>query len=759
MCLPLSDTSSTALPSAASRLPSRPLCQQHGLSANGRAPCLTAPAGRAAANPAPEWLLDRAWRELSKLARLPAFAGIDAAVAADPGAWRGLYESETPHRAPLPGHFSTLDTFRKLLVTRVMRPDKVTVAVADYIEAHLGRQFVEPPTFRLDACYGDSAATVPLIFVLSAGSDPTAALLQFAAEQEMDGRLAAISLGQGQGPKAARLIEEGVTAGNWVVLQNCHLAPSWMPALDAICEALRPESTHPAFRLWMTSYPSPAFPVNILQNGVKMTNEPPKGVRANMLRSFTLEPAASDAFFDGAARPAAFKRLLYALVFFHAVVQERRTFGPLGWNIPYGFDDGDWRISARQLLMFCNENEVPPLAALRYVTGECNYGGRVTDDKDRRLLATLLERCYAPELLTAEAYGLSESGVYSAGWGDDAARADMTTALAALPSVPAPETFGLHSNAAITKDQNATAALFAALLQAGGASGGGAGGGGTEARVAAVVAAARARLPDEFDITAAGRRFPVVYEESMNTVRPPACLPACLSACRPPAHAVSQPVSTELPPCARTEPSEPRRHAELRIGAAPPVATAVECAGARARDGALQPAAGRRAREPARHGPGAARPARHVLRPRGRLPEPGRQPAAGHVGQGELPVAQAARLLLGRPLRALGHAAVLVRPCRPLRLWPRPVAWPGLGAAVRRAPVATARPRRTARSLGGGTWNVGTQRRAWCGGNTLPVFRRWSAGSHMPGMRPLRALLCCQCLEMYAFGERKTWWL
>lgn len=249
-----------------------------------------------------------------------------------------------------------------------------------------------------------------------------------------------------------------------------------------------------------------------------MTNEPPKGLRANISRSLTLDPISTAEFFEGSAKPREFKSLLLGLLFFHAVVQERRKFGPLGFNIPYGFDDGDCLISVRQLRMFIDENEVVPLAALRYVTGECNYGGRVTDDKDRILLNCILGRSYRKETFAVDDCALSASGLYKIpAPGPLSTYVDYVNS---LPIIPMPEAFGLHDNADIAKDLSDTQTLCQSLLAMTGSAGGAGGGGESGAAHAAqvIVEESLRVLPPDFDIEAAQLRWPVSYEDSFNTV-------------------------------------------------------------------------------------------------------------------------------------------------------------------------------------------------------------------------------------------------
>lgn len=171
--------------------------------------------------------------------------------------------------------------------------------------------------------------------ITKTGADPTAMLQRFAEKHGWTPgeRLHMVSLGQGQGPIAEMMISQAAKSGDWVCLQNCHVATSWMLKLEATVEGLGMErnAVHDDFRLWLTSMPSPTFPVLVLQNGIKLTNEPPKGVKANMNRIYN--DLTDETFEVNSPKPGAWKKLMFALSFYHAVLQERRKFGPLGWNI------------------------------------------------------------------------------------------------------------------------------------------------------------------------------------------------------------------------------------------------------------------------------------------------------------------------------------------------------------------------------------------------------------------------------------------
>ena len=290
-----------------------------------------------------------------------------------------------------------------------------------------------------------------------------------------------------------------------------------MPRLERICEEMSPDPrhTHREFRLWLTSYPSVHFPVAILQNGVKMTNEPPKGLMNNLLGSLQADFISDEQFYNNCTKPLEWKKLLFGLVFFHAVIQERRKFGPLGWNIPYEFNESDLRISVRQLKMFIEEYpEKVPFDALKYLTGECNYGGRVTDDKDRRLILTLLNDYYCDRIFD-DGYKFSPSGKFFAPpIGEMESNIEYVKT---LPLNPDPEVYGFHSNADITKDLNETNLLFDSVLLTMSNAGGGSGAS-LEDTVVDVATVILSQVQKPFNIKEAEKKYQVEYSQSMNTV-------------------------------------------------------------------------------------------------------------------------------------------------------------------------------------------------------------------------------------------------
>ncbi|CAH8871669.1 unnamed protein product [Trichobilharzia szidati] len=360
---------------------------------------------------------------------------------------------------PRANYQDNLTGFQKLLLISTIHEESVVKAVTEFVRVSLGEEFIETPPCSLPILYKEMDRITPLVFILSTGSDPMNQFQKFAKEYGYSERVHSVSLGQGQGPKAEKLIEEASKTGDWVFLQNCHLAASWMIRLEEIVKqrAENPRSTHVDYRLYLSSMPAKSFPIFVLQNSVKVTNEPPKGLRANLSRAIN---DISRGAFETHVLGADWRKLVFGICFFHSIILERKKFGPLGWNISYDFNDSDRECAILNLEMFCQESHIP-WDALTYITAEITYGGRVTDFWDQRCLRTILQRFFHPSTLEP-GYVYSPSGIYYPP--DKTTLSEYSEYVSSLPFSAAPELFGMHENANLVYQLQETSKLISVIL-------------------------------------------------------------------------------------------------------------------------------------------------------------------------------------------------------------------------------------------------------------------------------------------------------
>ncbi|KAG9468571.1 hypothetical protein GDO78_022451, partial [Eleutherodactylus coqui] len=372
----------------------------------------------------------------------------------------------------------------------------------DFVEEKLGSKYVVGRSLDFAASYQESGPSTPMFFILSPGVDPL-------KDVEKQGRklgytfnnqnLHNVSLGQGQEVVAEQALDLAAREGHWVILQNIHLVAKWLSTLEKKLE-YNSEGSHPNFRVFISAEPAGSpeghiIPQGILENSIKITNEPPTGMHANLHKA--LDNFNQDTL-EMCARETEFKSILFALCYFHAVVAERRKFGPQGWNRSYPFNTGDLTISVNVLYNYLEANAKVPYDDLRYLFGEIMYGGHITDDWDRRLCRTYLEEFIKPEmmegeLLLAPGFPLPGNMDYNSyhQYIDDVLPAES------------PYLYGLHPNAEIGFLTQTSEKLFRTVLemQPRDSSMGEGGGVTREEKVKTMLDEILEKLPEEFNIT------------------------------------------------------------------------------------------------------------------------------------------------------------------------------------------------------------------------------------------------------------------
>ncbi|XP_069916320.1 dynein axonemal heavy chain 17 isoform X4 [Oryctolagus cuniculus] len=353
-----------------------------------------------------DFLQHQGWGGIKALAEMDEFKNLDNDIEGSAKRWKKLVESEAPEKEIFPKEWKNKTALQKLCMVRCMRPDRMTYAVRNFVEEKMGSKFVEGRSVEFSKSYEESSPSTPIFFILSPGVDPlkdVEALGKKLGFTIDNGKLHNVSLGQGQEVVAENALDVAAENGHWVILQNIHLVARWLSTLDKKVERYSTGS-HEDYRVFISAEPAPSpeahiIPQGILENAIKITNEPPTGMHANLHKALDLFTQDT---LEMCTKEVEFKCILFALCYFHAVVAERRKFGAQGWNRSYPFNNGDLTISINVLYNYLEANAKVPWDDLRYLFGEIMYGGHITDDWDRRLCRTYLAEYIRAEMLEGE---------------------------------------------------------------------------------------------------------------------------------------------------------------------------------------------------------------------------------------------------------------------------------------------------------------------------------------------------------------------
>ena len=413
------------------------------------------------------WIPDKAWLHLNALRELGEFRAITDEITRNEAAWKAWYDMEDPENGVIPSGYEERSTkFARLVLIRCFRADRTVAASTQYIIESLGKEYVEGIPLNLEDVQAEMDPRTPVIALLSMGSDPTSSIELLAKKSKK--KMSVVSMGQGQEIIAQKLINDAMQTGGWVLLQNCHLAGKFMYDLeDQLATVTEIDED---MRVWITVEPCVGFPINLLQLSIKITNEPPQGLKAGLRRSYAW---INQDMLD-ITNAKEWKPLLYTMCFLHSTLIERKKFGPIGFCVPYEFSQPDLAASVQfvQNHLFSLEKQKGiSWDTIRYMVAEVQHGGRVTDDFDKRMMRT-----YASVWL--------ESSIFRPGFAfykgyeipDGKNIQEYRDFVDNLPLIDTPEIFGMHSNAQLSFSSASAESILATILDVQPKESGGAGG-------------------------------------------------------------------------------------------------------------------------------------------------------------------------------------------------------------------------------------------------------------------------------------------
>ncbi|KAG8561687.1 hypothetical protein GDO81_015440 [Engystomops pustulosus] len=391
-----------------------------------------------------------------RLSNLPAFRDVMSKVEADDQFCIWLESSSPEQTVPYIWNEEKPATpigqaVHRLLLIQAFRPDRLLAMAHIFVSTILGDTFMSVIDQPLDLAHivdTEVKPNTPVLMCSVPGYDASGRVEDLAAEQNT--QITSIAIGSAEGfNQAEKAINTAVRSGRWVMLKNVHLAPAWLMQLEKKLHSLQP---HACFRLFLTMEINPKVPVNLLRAGRIFVFEPPPGVKANMLRTFSSIPVSRIC-----KSPNERARLYFLLAWFHAIIQERLRYAPLGWSKKYEFGESDLRSACDTVDTWLDDtakgrqNISPdkiPWSALKTLMAQSIYGGRIDNEFDQRLLNTFLERLFTTSSFDGDfKLACKVDGHKDIQMPDGIRRDEFVQWVELLPDTQTPSWLGLPNNA------------------------------------------------------------------------------------------------------------------------------------------------------------------------------------------------------------------------------------------------------------------------------------------------------------------------
>jgi dynein heavy chain 1 len=285
-----------------------------------------------------------------------------------------------------------LEEVAKMVILLIFRPDRMTTSVKQFLKLVFDERFATIPELDLEKVIEkETNCKSPILFCSAPGHDASSKIEALA--RKLNKKFLAIAIGSSEGfDLVEKNFPQKIRSGEWLVLKNVHLAPTWLNELEKKLYSNEPDSK---FRLFLTMEFNPKIPANVLRISRKFVFELPAGIKHSLIRSYNnvITPQKSE------RAPLERCRLHFLLAWFHAVIGERLRYVPIGWSKYYEFNESDQRCALDAIDQWLDvfgkdksniDPDKIPWDAIRTIISQSMYGGKIDNEYDHKILESLV---------------------------------------------------------------------------------------------------------------------------------------------------------------------------------------------------------------------------------------------------------------------------------------------------------------------------------------------------------------------------------